>query len=230
MVELLNESSSKKALELIENAKHIAIVPSKVAGADAFSAAVGLYHMLCAKEKDVTLIYPGKIPDVCAGIIEKEQTTTDIFSRELMVTIDYSETPAAKVHYSTEADVLTLKVSPVNKHFDLSRVKSSIIGFDFDVVFTIGVLEAHDLGQTYIELQEEFRNAKVINIDNTDKNLKYGFINVIDSTADSLSMVIYKSAVQWGLVPNTKAAKALLTGMTYKNQRVDNGDYQRVDN
>jgi nanoRNase/pAp phosphatase (c-di-AMP/oligoRNAs hydrolase) len=139
-----------------------------------------------------------------------------------MVTIDYSQTPAAKVHYSTEGDVLTLKVSPVNKEFDLSRVRAQLAGYDFDVVITVGVLEAHDLGQTYDELQNEIRNSKVINIDNTDSNLKYGYVNVIDPTSDSLSMVVYKNAFLWGLTPNTKAAKALLTGMTYKDLRVEN--------
>ncbi|HLC93843.1 MAG TPA: hypothetical protein VJG85_02395 [Patescibacteria group bacterium] len=214
-------SNSKKIMELIEDSRTIAIVPSKVAGADAFSAAAGLYAMLLDKGKDVSFIYTGKVPEMVESLVKKEEITSNIFTRELIVSIDYSNTPAAKVHYSTDNDILTLKLSPVPKDFDKNRVKSTIRGMEFNVIFTIGVQELGDLGQTFKELEEEFRVAKVINIDNTDRNQKYGLVNIIDNTADNLSLVVFKNCVDWGLLPDTKAARALLTGMTYREVKVD---------
>jgi hypothetical protein len=177
--------------------------------------------MLLEKDKQVSLAHTGKWPEVCNDLITKEQVASDIFSRELVVNIDYSNTPAAKVHYFTENDILTLKVTPIDRNFDLSRVKAHLSGFDFDVVFMVGVQETYDLGQTYKELQYELSRAKVINIDNTERNTRFGFVNVVDTSADNLSMVVYKNAQAWGLGPSLKSAKALLTGMTYKNVRVD---------
>lgn len=201
----------------IESAKHIAIVPSKVAGANSFAAAVGLYYMLLQKEKFVSFIYTGKGPDVCDGLIKPEEITSNIAQRELLVNIDYSNTPASKVSYSTENDVLSLKISPVPRDFDRNRVSTKLTGFDFDLVIFVGVQEMEDLGQTYRELEKEFGNATVINIDNTNRNQKFGVINVIDPSVDSISLVIYKKATEWGLIPDLKSAKALLVGMTYRN-------------
>jgi len=207
--------------ELIENAHSIAVVPSKVACANAFSAAVGLYFMLLDKGKKVKLIHTGKIPDECTTLISKDEIDSSISQRELEVSIDYSNTPAAKVRYSTDHDVLHLIVAPVPKDFELSRVKSRILGFEFDLVFVIGAQIMEDLGQTYDELRREFSGAKIVNLDNTSRNRQYGNINIVDTNADSLSSLVFKQASEWKLVPNTKAAKALLVGMTYKESRVD---------
>jgi nanoRNase/pAp phosphatase (c-di-AMP/oligoRNAs hydrolase) len=222
MVELLEANIGKQVFDLIEDAKSITIIPSKVAGADAFNAAAGLYHMLSAQDKDVSLRYTGKWPEGSEGVIKEEQVDSDLLGRELLVTIDYSNTQAAKVHYSTDNDVLTLKVAPVNKDFDpSSRVKARISGFDLDVVFVIGAQELADLGQVFHEMGNSLRDSRVINIDNSSRNTRFGVVNVVDPSADSLSMVVYKYAVEWGLIPNTRAAKALLAGMTYRQNGVD---------
>lgn len=214
--------SDAKIKELIENATHIAVVPSKVYGTNAFCAAVGLYHMLLDKQKEVYFIHVGKVPEIANDLIKGEDITSNVSQRELLVNIDYSNTPAAKVHYSTENDVLHLIVSPVPKDYDKdARVTSKITGFDFDLILTVGVQEMEDLGQTYRELEKEFNSSKVVNLDNTNKNQKFGIINVVDTSADTLSLLVLKKTSEWGLVLNTKAAKALLTGMTYKDAKID---------
>ncbi|EKD99543.1 MAG: hypothetical protein ACD_22C00234G0002 [uncultured bacterium] len=220
-MELLETNYNQKIKELIEGAKHIAIIPSKVAGVNAFCAGVGLYHMLIEKEKAVSFIYPGKTPDGCVDLIKKEEITSNVSERELYITIDYSNTPAANVHYSTDNDILTLKLSPVEKDFDLSKVKATLGGFDFDVVITIGILDFDDFGHVYNSLNSEIRMAKILNIDHTSKNAKFGNLNVVDTSSDTLSLIVYKNAMEWGLSHNVKSAKALLSGITYNEQKVD---------
>ena len=115
-----------KVKELMQFAKHIAVIPSKISGADAFSAGVGLYNMILANGKDATFVYPGKIPQVCEEmrIINPKEIHSDTSSRSLLVSIDYSQTPASTIKYSTENDALQLIVSPISKEFDPSRVKA----------------------------------------------------------------------------------------------------------
>jgi len=217
----IETADTRLLIDLLGNSHKIAIIPSKVSGADAFCAGVGLYYMLKEKEgKNISFVYQGKIPDECRDIIKKEEVTYNIFQRELVVSIDYSETPAASAHYSTENDVLYIKVSPVSRNFNRSKVKTELSGFDFDTIITLGVQELDDLGQTYKELSDEFSRAKIINIDNTVKNTNFGAINLVDPTADDLSLLVFSKALAWGLTPNSKAAKALLTGITFREQRV----------
>jgi nanoRNase/pAp phosphatase (c-di-AMP/oligoRNAs hydrolase) len=217
----LDDNPTKKITELIEQSNRIAVIPSKVSGADAFSAAAGLYYMLKEKNKDVVFIHTGKAPEITEHLIKKDDITSNIFQRELLVSIDYSNTPAAQVHYSTENDVLVLKLSPIPRDFDRSRVKTNVSGFNVDLVITLGVQQLEDLGQVFRELENELRSTKTINIDNTDRNRRFGSVNLIDTSCDNLSLVVYKNAPEWGMIPTSRSAKALLTGMTYKEAKVD---------
>lgn len=212
-----------KVINLIKDAKHIAVVPSKISGANAFAAAVGLFHMLKELEdKSISFVFTGKVPDVCEGLIKKEEITSNIAQRDLLISVDYAETPASKVFYSTENDILNLKIGPVPKDFDKNtKVTTRLIGFNFDLVIMVGVQEMEDLGQTYRELEKEFENAKIMNLDNTNRNHRYGILNIIDNECDSLAALVFKKAYEWSLVPNEKAAKALLVGMTYKQLAVN---------
>lgn len=206
---------------LIENASHIAVIPSKVYGANSFSAAVGLYYMLLDKEKEVYFVHTGKIPEPCVNLIPAGDITQTVSQRELLVSVNYANTPASKFHWFTENDTLNVLLSPIPKDFDQNaRVSSKILGFDFDLIFTVGAQDIEDLGHIYKALEKDLHQAKVVNIDNTNKNQKYGVVNVIDANSNSLSELIFKQAPSWNLIPSQKAAKALLVGMTYREPKI----------
>ena len=213
--EQLNKNIS--ITSLLDKANHVAIIPSKIAGVDAFCAACGIYRSLKTLDKEVSFIYTGKIPDACEGLISSDELTSDVFERELVVSIDYSETPAARVHYSTENDILYLKVKPIDKEFNLSRVHSEIKGFNFDLVITIGAQSLEDLGQIYTELGDSLDRSSVLNIDNTELNTKFGKINIVDASVDSLSLLVLKKFIEWKYPVNQRAAKSFLTGITSRN-------------
>src|SRR4030042_4107913 len=133
-----------------------------------------------------------------------------------MISIDYSDTPAAKVHYSTENDILYLKIKPVNKDFDLNRVKTTIKGSDFDLIIVIGAQNLKDLGQVYTELIDNFNTAKILNIDASDLNSKFGLENVVDSTVESLSLLVLQQVAFLSFPIGNRSGKAFLTGITHK--------------
>ncbi|OGC57490.1 hypothetical protein A3H26_01335 [candidate division WWE3 bacterium RIFCSPLOWO2_12_FULL_36_10] len=204
-------------LNLIKESKKIAVVPSRIAGVNSFCAGLGLYRMLQNSGKEAYLIHTGKIPDICKDLIKKDEILSDISQRKLNVSIDYSGTRAQKVHYTTEDDVLHLVVQPVERDFNKDRINVSISGFDFDLIFIIGALDFEDLGGMQRDLENEFRNANIINIDNNEKNKRFGTVNVVDTHAENLSEIIFKRGYEWELIPEKNAAKALLTGMTYRD-------------
>jgi len=218
MIENNEQSYSiEKLKEVLKEAKSIAIVPSEIAGADSFSAAAGLYHTLKAiVGKEISLVYVATIPEGAKGLVEPEDLTGDIFSRKLSISIDYSDTPASKLSYSNEESVLKLVLSPVSKDFDRSKIRTKVEGYNFDLIMVLGVQTPEDLGVVYKELREDFSNATIINLDNTGLNLNHGSINIIDKSASNLSELVFKLLSKVGLVPNGKAAKALLVGMTYR--------------
>jgi len=199
--------------DYIKEAKSIAVVPSKVGGIDAFAGGLGIYFMLKNSGKNVSLIYQGKKPEEFNDLISDKEITSNITERELIISVDYSDTDASKVHYSTENDVLYLSLSPVKGDFDLSKVRAKVKGYDFDLIFIIGAQDPSDLGQIFSELEGEFRNSTIINIDNTSENQKFGKLNIVDTSESSLSLLVLNNSLKWGLRLESKSAKALLKGI-----------------
>lgn len=213
----MNNNDEKSSIEqLIDVSTNIAIIPSQVAGYDAFAAALGLYLALKQGDKNVSLVYPDKVPEGFEDLISDGELVKDPSLRELVVEIDYHDSPAQKVNYSTKNDVLTLKISPVNKDFRADNVKAAITGLGYDLIFVIGAQVKEDLGVTYTQLEDEFRNAAVVNIDHTGSNTLFGDINIVDPLMDNLSQVALNFMARSGFFISQKPAKALLRGISYR--------------
>lgn len=201
--------------ESIERSKKILILVSKEPTVDSFSAAAGLYHMLKEKEKAVDFIFGGLIPRECEGLLGINEVKSTLDAKELLVSIDYSTSPAAKAQYSTNNGVLLIKLSPIDKSFDISSVKSEIQGTGYDLIFTVGSHTTDDLGDIYNDLHSEFAKVKVVNIDIAENNSKYGFYNIIETSEPSISLVLLNTCRYWRLKVGQHSAKALLKGISH---------------
>lgn len=215
-MEETNKSNQLK--ELINNAVRIAVVPARTAGIDGYAAGAGIFYILKDLDKSVSLIYPGEVPEKAMNLVAEDQLVKEIEKRELVVSVDYSGTPAAKVSYDNSTPgLLYLRFSPVDKNFDVQKnVRAGIGGQDFDVMVTIGAPVLRDLGRAYNELDLELSKAKIINIDNTDMNHRYGRVNIVDAKKDSLSLLVLNTLTNAGYTISSRGAKALLTGIASK--------------
>ena len=201
--------------QLIADSKNIGIIPSFNTGFDAFCAAVSLYHMLKDAGKNASFIYPQPLADSVKDLITQENVISNLLQRDLVVTVDYNGTGADKVKYNTENSVLTFRIGPIASDFNTDeRVKAKIASYDFDLCFVVGADYLEDLGDTYTNLKTEIHASKIVNVDNSKKNSRFGIINIIDPEAESLSLIIFQKATEWKLTPGKNAAKAMLKGMT----------------
>ncbi|HXK52469.1 hypothetical protein H6802_02590 [Candidatus Nomurabacteria bacterium] len=202
--------------ELLRDAKSVGIIASRLNQPDTFCAASGLYLMLknTFEDKEIKLIYKGDIPTECSNLINSEDVHANVDERDLVVTVNYKGTSASKVQYSTEDGVFQFRLGPVPKYFDLGNIQSVLSGFDFDVVVTIGIPDLEVTGSLYSSLKHELSSAKIVNIDNTGLNKRFGSVNVIDTQASSLSTLVFNLAAEWKLKPTAKSAKMLLVGVS----------------
>ncbi len=203
-----------KIKDIIFNARKVAIVPSVSDGIDSFAGALGIYKMLSERGKEVTILYPDNVPEDFAGLTEGVKVNNSIGDRSLVVSIDYSGTEATKVNYTTENDVLFFYLNPVERDFDLSKVKAKVTGPDFDLFITLGVQDMADLGDFRSQLEAEMAKSKVFNIDNSSANSRFGSLYFVDSSMPKLSLLLLNKAPKWDLVIGTETAKALMTGFS----------------
>jgi nanoRNase/pAp phosphatase (c-di-AMP/oligoRNAs hydrolase) len=200
--------------QLIQSSSNIAVIPSPAGEVDAFAAALGLYLSLKERGKKVSLILTGKTPEGFEDLILAEDMVTNLSFRDLVVEINYSDSTAEKVNYSTQDGTLVLDISPVDRNFDLSNVKASLKGMEFDLIFVIGVQYKEQLGTSYLDLQEEFKKSKVVNVDISGRNTRFGDLNIVDSTIGNLSQLVMNILAREGLVITREPAKALLKGIS----------------
>lgn len=213
----IEDTNYNQIKDLIKHSNYVGILVSEIAGADAFSAGLGLFHMLEGQDKEVKFLHSGRIPEQCLNLPGVEKISTNLEERELWITINYDNLGASKLHYSAENNSFVLKISPVPKDFNKDNVRTKLTGYDFDLLFVIGANAMEDLGSITNSIENEIRRAKIINIDNSERNERFGIINVVDPYADTLSLLILNKAPLWGLTPSTKSAKALLVGISSRD-------------
>ncbi len=206
----------EKVRELLDSAHSIAVIPSPLAKVDSFSAGAGLFHALRQLGKDVSLLYVGDVPDQCTDLVGPSLITSEVGTRQLVISIDYSDSPASKLAYSNDDGVLRLVLSPVSSDFDLGKVKTSLVGHQFDLIIVVGAQNLEDLGSVYASLHDSFDVAPVINLDIHASNTRFGKLNIIDTQANTLSAVVFKLLSNQNIIPDTASAKALLLGLTYR--------------
>lgn len=71
----MNTEEKNQIAELLASAKRIAVIPSKLAGPEAYAAGVGLYYLLKNAEKNVTLLLRAKSA-TAVGILTLKPMTT----------------------------------------------------------------------------------------------------------------------------------------------------------
>jgi nanoRNase/pAp phosphatase (c-di-AMP/oligoRNAs hydrolase) len=208
------KEKNKQITDLFDQSNSIAIIPSKMGGLDSFCAGAGLFHILKKNNKNVTLIYPGRAPEGTEEIFAPEHLTSNIKERDLVIAVDYNGTELSKVQYTEENGIFYLRLGPVAKDFDVKRVSANIIGPRNDLFVIIGARTPEDLGQTYFEMEREFLAGKIINLDITDRNTRFGHYNIVDPMKESMSLLTLHTALEWDFIINSEAAQAFLKGIT----------------
>jgi nanoRNase/pAp phosphatase (c-di-AMP/oligoRNAs hydrolase) len=212
-----NNHYNDPVVDLIQKSNSIAIMPSIKGGIDAYCAGAGLYTLLREKGKKVSMIYDGNVPKVADDLVPQEEVLRNVTERELLVSVDYSGTSATKMNYEVENEVLNFRLGPVSKDYDINKIRSKLVGHSFDLIFTVGIKSFGDLGDVYTELSSSFNSGHVVNVDNDDNNTRFARNNLIDSSHDSLSVMMLNVGPKWDLKLTSNSARALLTGISYKN-------------
>lgn len=214
-------NTSADVAQLIQQAKSIAVIPSKIAGLDAYAAGAGLTHMLKEQGKVVHFIYPGELPEGSENLISSPEIVNTLQERDLVVSVNYQGTQVESVKYNTEDNILTFRLGPIPVDFDVaSKVEAKVSTYEFDLCFVIGAQNLDNLGNTYQTLNEEIHASKIVNIDITKNNVRFGVVNIIEPEVDGLSYLIFQKATMWDLPMTKSAAHALLKGISIGAQNL----------
>jgi nanoRNase/pAp phosphatase (c-di-AMP/oligoRNAs hydrolase) len=188
---MINQNQASQVQSALATAQTIFIVLPQNPNFDQVAAALALYLSLGATKKSVSI---GCSTEMTVGFsslvgVDKIENKLQGGKDSLKITFDYIEEAIEKVSYNIEEGKFNLVVKPKPGHppLDSDKVKFSYTGGKVNLIFTIGAGSLKSLGGLYQANQEAFKEAQIVNLDNNSRNQEYGQINLIDSSAASLS-------------------------------------------
>ena len=211
-------SDDEQLLNLLKEAKSIALLTSPMANADTVSAMLAFYHLFKNTERKIAIVVPEAVPPQCQNLPESSVIRSDLGPKNLVISLDTRGSSLSKISYSQEGGIFNLTIHPKERSFEIEKIRYSYEGDKFDAFIVFGVLKISDLGNLYTKNQKEFSQIPIVSLDYHSGNEKYGSINLVDESANGMSEVLFRKIIVWGLVPGREAAEALLNGISYKEE------------
>lgn len=209
------EDNIQDIKEAIDTGKSIFILLSQNPSFDATASALSLYLSLREAKKNVTIGSSSQMQVEYSRLVGIDKITDKIGNRNLIISFDYKEDSIEKVSYNVEGEKFNLVIQPRAGFppLDQKSVDFSYEGVDAEIIIIVGSPKLENLGDIYEKNRQAFNDSKVINIDKSAANDKYGQINLVDPGAASISEITFAFIKSTSLPLNEDVAGNLLKGL-----------------
>lgn len=223
--------SDESFLKVVKESLSLALITDSHATADVVSAMLAFYHLFRSDSLKIRVVVPESVPASCQSLPESSVVKSDLGPKNLLVSLDTHGSSLEKLSYYQEGATFNLVIHPRERSFEIADIKYAYQGEKFDAFIIFSVLRLADLGDLYLKNEREFRETPLLNIDNRSQNERYGSINLIDASAESLCLFLFKKLASWQLVPSFASASCLLSGLSEKGsaRRASPEDSSRMD-
>lgn len=126
-----------------------------------------------------------------------------------------SQIPALeKLDWYPEGSKLNLVFHVVpGQRFEPTNISSRHEEAGYDLTFVLGIQNLNELGQLFMANSQYFAQNQVVNIDNNQANSLFGFTNIVDSQASSLSEIVAQILPSLTLNLDRDAASNIIAGI-----------------
>lgn len=216
----------QQALELINKAKRILIVPGRPDG-DSIGSAAALHIVLKKLDKQVETVVLDPISDRMMFLPSLNEFSKEFKSvQDFVISLNCSKVSADKLSYNfNEDNKLNIIITPKDGEFVPEDVTFEKGKFHYDVLIALDAADLDQLGKVYEEHPKIFKSIPVINIDHHASNDYFGTINLVDLTATSTAEILVGliEALGTSLI-DEDVATALLAGIIN-----DTGSFQHAN-
>ncbi len=208
---------------LLPTAKDILIVLPVNADIDKLAAGLGLFLILEAQGKQVSIVSDDAIKVSQSHLFGVDHIQNNIpptdggnltITLEGVAASDGSVPALEKLDWAAENNNLNLvfHVLP-GQTFQPARIVPHYQGSGFNLIFVIGASNLNALGNVYNSNPQAFSGTHVVNIDIQSANTSFGQTNVLDPNASSVSEVMVNLLSDLGFSLDADCASNLLAGI-----------------
>lgn len=208
------------------SANRILIVLPQNLNTDNLAAGLSLYLSLKSAGKKVDIVSTGT-PLVAQsnlfGIGEVRNHVAKAGAGNFIISLDgvvdntgsMQQVPALeKLDWYPEGSKLNLVFHVVpGQRFEPTNITSRHEEAGYDLTWVIGSQNLNELGDLFISNSQYFAQSQVVNIDNNPQNAYFGFANVVDPQASSLSEIVAQVLPSLTLNMDRDVASNIITGI-----------------
>lgn len=205
-------------LHLIDVSKTIFLLVNPDLGMEALSSALGLRLALMEKGKEVTVFFPGELPDLPADLEGLDTVEEKIPAPALNIQLPLNGVALSKVGYFVKDDTVNLVLTPKEVALPTSGLRVSTEPLMANLLVLFGYPTLIDLERDYPDHILALRSLPMVNLDYHKNNERYAQANLVDEDAKSIAEIVFSRLGSWGFRPSYGSAECLLVGLGLKDQ------------
>lgn len=217
---MLNQEDFHQLRSLLDSSQRILILTGKESNLDDLGAGLALYLACLRLGKTVSVVCPNQPTVNLSRLVGIDKVQSDLGGQNLVISFPYLEGSIEKVSYNIEGDKFNLVIQPRPgvPPFSSQAVQFLQGGADADLIFVLGVPDLKDLGPFYEKEKGLYEKAPLVVIDRHSENKHYGKVNLVSSSASSLSEIVGIVLVRLGIDLDSDTAHNLLLGIDSATQ------------
>lgn len=200
--------------EAIRQAETILLITGQHPNIDQTASTIALAAILRKFGKKVTAVISDDIPPA-SKFLPTQLLDRDLGGmRDFIVQVDLSHAELDGVRYEAAEGKLNINITPFSGGFNQRDVSFSYGDMHFDLVIVLGVASYSRIDKAYLQNAEMMRHIPLINIDFHRINEQYGAVNLLETSAASLSeiLIALSESLQSGLI-DADIATTMLTAL-----------------
>jgi len=214
----LSPAELSAATRAIEEHNRILIVPHANVDPDALSGALACFTLFRALGKEVTVVCPETPPESLQFLpgfegVEKELAE----SQNFVITVNLDDgVEVDKLRYTVEDRRVNIIVVPKHGRIRPHQISLGEGEQKYDLIVVVDTADLPLLGSLYTDHVDLFSEVPVLNIDHHVSNTRYGQMQLLDTTAASVTEVLFHwftHVPHWREKVSPDLATLLLTGL-----------------
>ncbi|MEI8230300.1 MAG: DHH family phosphoesterase [Candidatus Peregrinibacteria bacterium] len=206
------------ATHAIEQYQRILVVPHANVDPDGLSGALACYSLFTAIGKDVTVVCPESAPESLKFLPGFETVENELQeSQNFIITVNLDQgVEIDKLRYTVEDNRVNIIVVPKSGRIHPHQVSLGEGDHRYDLIVVVDTADLPLLGSLYTDHVDLFGDIPVLNVDHHISNTRYGQLQLIDTTAASVTEVLYQwftRVPEWREKMTPDLATLLLTGL-----------------
>lgn len=178
-----------KAVELLENGEHIALILPTDPSFDLLASAEVLFSLFEKRGKNTGLLYSPR-----ANQESYKEIFPRIFSgkeplKEFIISLDTTTSPVSQMRYENNEKKIEIIFSPKNTRINHAAVSFREGNIRADCAITLGIKDIEELKDTDPLFLSE---VPIVNIDTSMSNKQYGEANLVDTEKSTSTEIIYQ--------------------------------------